>query len=118
MATEGQEGAGEMEALMNVDWSCNVEVRECRNKLIDIQQSLQDQKPPSENWSSIIVTEDRFSQMIQMTAQMQQVMIGQQQTQQQQQQRSQMEQSRRRRSSTGNSVKLPELEIPSFSGEK
>ena len=63
------------------------------------------------------MTEDRFSQMIQMTAQMQQVMIGQQQMQQQQQQ-SQMEQSSRRHSSTGNSVKLPKLEIPSFSGEK
>ena len=56
--------------------------------------------------------------MIQMTAQMQQVMIGQQQMQQQQQQQSQMEQSSRRHSSTGNSVKLPKLEIPSFSGEK
>ena len=37
---------------------------------------------------------------------------------QQQQQNSQMEQSSRRHSSTGNSVKLPKLEIPSFSGEK
>ena len=55
--------------------------------------------------------------MIQMTAKMQQVMVGQQQMQQQQQQ-SQIEQSSRRHSSTGNSVKLPELENPSFSGEK
>ena len=29
-----------------------------------------------------------------------------------------MEQSSRRHSSTGNSVKLPKLEIPSYSGEK
>ena len=55
--------------------------------------------------------------MIQMTAQMQQVMIGQQQMQQQQQQ-SQMEKSNRLHSSTGNAVNLPKLEIPSFSGEK
>ena len=86
VAIEGQEGAQEMEALMNDDWSCIAEVTDCRDELVDIQQSLQDQKPPSENWSSITVTEDRFNQMIQMTAQMQQVMIGQQQMQQQQQQ--------------------------------
>ena len=97
VAMEGQEGAQEMEALMNDDWSCIAEVTDCRDELVDIQQSLQDQKPPSENWSSITVTEDRFNQMIQM---------------------SQMEQSSRRHSSTGNSVKLPKLEIPSFSGEK
>ena len=62
------------------------------------------------------MTEDRFNQIIQMTAQMQQVMIGQQQMKQQQQ--SQMEQSSHRHSSIGNSVKLPKLKIPSFSGEK
>ena len=105
-----------MEALMNDDWSCIAEVTDCRDEFVDIQQSFQDQKPPSENWSSITVTEDRFNQMIQMTVQMQQVMIGQQQMQQQQQQ-SQIEHSSRRHSSTGNSVKLPKLEIPSFSGE-
>ena len=43
---------------------------------MDIYQSLQVQKSPSEHWSSFTVTEDRFNQMIQMTAQMQQVMIG------------------------------------------
>ena len=52
------------------------EVTDCRDELVDIQQSLQDQKPSSENESPITVTEDRFNQMIQMTAQMQQVMIG------------------------------------------
>ena len=76
--------------LMNDDWSCIAEVTDCRDELVDIRQSLQDQKPPSEYWSSITVTEDRFNQNIQMTAQMQQVMIGQQQMQQQQQ-HSQME---------------------------
>ena len=95
VAIEWQEGAQEMEALMNDDWSCISEVTDCRDELVDIQQSLQDQKPPSETWSSITVTEDRFKQMIQMTAQMQQVMIGQQE-----QQQSQMEQSSRRHSYT------------------
>ena len=97
--------------------SCIAEVTGCRDELVDIQRSCQNQKPPSENWSSITVTEDRSNQMIQMTAQMQQVMIGQQQMQQQQQQ-SQMEQSSLRHSSTGNSVKRSTLEIPSFSGER
>ena len=77
VAIEGQEGAQEMEALINDVWSCIAEVTDCRDELVDIQQSLQDQKPPSENWTSITVTEDRFNQMIQVTAQMQQVMIGQ-----------------------------------------
>ena len=47
-----------MEALMNDDWSCIAEVTDCRDEIVDIHQSLQDQKPPSENWSSITVTED------------------------------------------------------------
>ena len=75
VAIEGQEGVQEMEAFMNDDWSCIAEVTDCRDELVDIRQSLQDQKPPSENWSLITATEDRFNQMIQMTAQMQQVMI-------------------------------------------
>ena len=75
---EGQEGAQEIEQLMDEDWSYIAEVTECCDDLLEIQQSLQDQKSPSENWSSITVTEDRFNQMIQMTAQMQQVLIGQQ----------------------------------------
>ena len=38
MAIEGQEGAQEMEALMNDDWSCTAEVTDCRDELGDIQQ--------------------------------------------------------------------------------
>ena len=43
-----------MEALKNDDWSCIAEVTDCRDELVE--QSLQDQKPPSENLSSITVT--------------------------------------------------------------
>ena len=68
VAMKGQEGAQEKEALMNDDWPCIAEVTDCRGELVDIQQSLQDQEPPSENWSSITVTENRFNQMIQMIA--------------------------------------------------
>ena len=105
-----------MEALINDDWSCIAEVTDCRDELVDIQLSLQDQKPLSENWSSITVTKDRFNQLIQMTAQIQQVMTGQQQCNNNNS--SHKWNSQVRHSSTGNSVKLPKLEIPSFSGEK
>ena len=70
-----------MEQLSNDDRSYIASVIECHDELVDIQESLQDQNLPSENWSSITVTEERFNQMIQMTAQMQQVIIGQQQSQ-------------------------------------
>ena len=112
---EGQEGKQEVEQLIHDDWSYIASVIECRDELVDIQESLQDQKLPSDNWSSITVIEDRFNQMIQMTAQMQQVLIGQQQFQQQQQLN--MNQPSRRQTSAGNSVRLPKLEIPSFNGE-
>ena len=60
-----------------------------------------------------------YHQTIQMTAQMQQMIIGQQQMHQQQQQTSQTEQSSHRNvSSTGNSIRQPKLEILWFSGEK
>ena len=49
MAIEGQEGAEEMDVLMSEDWSCIAKVIDCRDEFVDIQQSLQDQKPPSEN---------------------------------------------------------------------
>ena len=34
---------------------------DCRDEHVDLQQSLQDQKPPSENWSSIALTEVQSS---------------------------------------------------------
>ena len=64
VAIEGQEGAQEMKALVNDDWSCIAEVTDCRDELVDIQQSLQEQKPPSEDCSSITVIEDRFNRII------------------------------------------------------
>ena len=118
LGIEGHDGAQEIDLLINEDWTYINEVTNSRDKLVDIDQSLQVQKSPSEHWSSITVAEDRFNQMIQMTAQMQQVMIGQQQMQQQQQHTAQTVESSHRNSSTGNSVRLPKLEIPSFSGEK
>ena len=119
LGIEGQSGAQEIDLLINDDWSYIAEVTICRDELVEIEQCNQVQNSPSERWSSITVTEDRFNQMIQMTAQMQQMIIGQQQMHQQQQQTSQTEQSSHRNvSSAGNSIRLPKLEIPSFSGEK
>ena len=58
------------------------------------------------------VTDERFDQMVQLTAQMQQVLIGQQQLQHQQ---INMAQSNNKQQG---SVRLPKLEIPQFNGDK
>ena len=89
IVVDGQEGAQEVEQFINQDWSYISEVIDCRDELIDIQRMLQDQRSPTENVPSVTVTEDRLTQMIQVTAQMQQVLISQQQLQQQQQHDSQ-----------------------------
>ena len=86
MGIEGQSGAQEIDLLINDHWSYIAEVTICCDELVEIEQCNQVQNSPSERWSSITVTEDRFNQMIQMTAQMQQMIIGQQQMHQQQQQ--------------------------------
>ena len=112
IAVEGQDGAQEAEQLIKEDWSYIAALTDCRDELVDLQNSLQDQKSPAENLSSITVTEDRFNEMIQMTTQMQQVLIGQQQ------QQSNMEQSIDRQTSMGNSVRIPKLEISSFYSNK
>ena len=77
---------------------------------MDIQNS--DHRLPSDNSSSVTVTEDKFHQVIRMTSQMQQVILGQQQLQQQQHIR-----IGQLNSSKYASVGLPILEIPSFSGD-
>ena len=83
-AIEGQDGAQEVETLIREDWEYISTVTDCRDELMELLKSSQDQRP-TDNWSSATVTEDRFNQMVQLTSQMQQVIIGQQQLQQQQQ---------------------------------
>lgn len=112
-AMEGQDGAQEIEALIREDWDYISTVVDCRDELVELQKSLQDQRSPTDNWSSVTVTEERFNQMIQVTAQMQQVIIGQQQLQQQQQ----ISIGQLNNSKTC-SVRLPKIEIPSFNGDK
>ena len=109
---DGQEGEEEIADLIKDDWEYISTVMDYRDELVDLQSSLQEQGSPRENCSSLTVTEDRFDQMVQLTAQMQQVLIGQQQLQNQQ---ITMAQSSNRQQS---SARLPKLEIPSFNGEK
>ena len=98
--------------MIKEDWDYISTVMDCRDELVDIQNS--DQRSPADNSSSVTVTEDKFDQVIQMTSQMQQVILGHQQLQQQQQQIS----IGQLNSSKSASVRLPILEIPSFSGDK
>ena len=110
---DGQEGEEAIGELIKEDWDYISKVMDCRDELINLQGSLQEQVSPQENSSSITVThDDRFDQMVQLTSQMQQVLIGQQQLQHQQ---IAMSQSSIRQQG---SVRLPKLEIPSFNGDK
>ena len=109
---DGQEGEEEIADLIKDDWEYISTVIDCQDELVDLQSSLQEQGLPRENCSSVTVTEDRFDQMVQLTAQMQQVLIGRQQLQNKQ---ITMAQSSNRQQS---SARLPKLEIPSFNGEK
>ena len=111
IAIEGRDGAQEIEELIKEDWDYISTVMDCRDELVDIQNS--DHRLPADNSSSVTVTEDKFDQVIQMTSQMQQVILGQQQLQQQQQ-----ISIGQLNSSKSVSVRLPILEIPSFSGDK
>ena len=82
-----------------------------REELVDIHNS--DHRLPADNSSSVTVTEDKFDQVIQMTSQIQQVFLGQQQLHQQQK-----ISIGQLNSSKSASVRLPILEISSFSGDK
>ena len=80
---EGRDGTQEIEELIKEDWDYISTVMDCRDELVDILNS--DHRSPADNSSSVTVTEDKFDQVIQMTSQMQQVILGEQQLQQQQQ---------------------------------
>ena len=84
LVVDGHDGAQEVEQLITEDWSYIAEVVDSRYELEDIQQTLQDQLLPQENFKSRTFTECKFNQMIQLTVQMQQVLTGQKQLQRQQ----------------------------------
>ena len=114
MATimDGQDGEDEISELIDADWDYIYTVMGCRGDLITLKSSLGEQGSPKVHSSSVTVTDERFDQMVQLTAQMQQVLIGQQQLQHQQ---INMAQSSNRQQG---SVRLPKLEIPPFNGDK
>ena len=80
---------------------------DCQDELANLQASLQEQGSPRENSSSATVTEDWFDRIVQLTINMQQVLIGQQQLLQQ----ISMAQLHTRQYS---SIRLPKLEISFF----
>ena len=82
IVVHGQDGAQEVEQLITEDWSYIAEVVDRRYELEDIQQALQDQKSPQENFSLMRVKEGNFKQMIQSTAQMHQILVDNEQLQQ------------------------------------
>ena len=111
-AIEGQDCAQEVETLIREDWGYISTVTDCRDELMELLKLSQDRRP-TDNWSSATITEDRFSQMIQLTSQMQHIIIGQQQVQQQQQ----ISIGQLNNSKTC-SVRCPKIEIPTSSGDK
>ena len=76
---DGQDGEDEILEVIKADWDYISTVMDCRDELINLKSSLQEQGSPKDNSSSVTVTDDRFDQMVQLTAQMQHILIGQQQ---------------------------------------
>ena len=81
IVVDGQEGEDEILELIKDDWDYISTVMDCRDELINLKSSLQEQGSPKGNSSSVTVTDNRFDQMVQLITQMQQVLIGQQQLQ-------------------------------------
>ena len=84
VVVDGHDGAQEVEQLITEDWSYIAEVVDSRYELEDIQQTLQVQSSSQENVSSRYVKENKFNQVLQLTAQMKNILICQQQLEQQQ----------------------------------
>ena len=84
VVVDGHDGAQEVEQLITEDWSYIAEVVDSRYELEDIQQTLQVQRSSQENISSRYVKENKFNQVLQLTAQMKNILICQQQLEQQQ----------------------------------
>ena len=57
IAIKGWDGAQEIEEIIKEDWDYISTVMDCRNELVDIQNS--DQRPPADNSCSVTVTEDK-----------------------------------------------------------
>lgn len=109
LAVAGTEGADDMEELLTEDGSFMTSVIDCRDQLVTLGKSLLDEKTPSENSSTVTITEERYNRMEQLQLQMQQLFIDHQTVLIQQTQRQQ---------NLNGTVKLPQLDIPTFNGDK
>ena len=76
---DGQEGEDKILELIKDDWDYISTVMDCRDELINLKSSLQEQGSPKGKSSPVTVTDDRFNQMAQLKAQLQQILLGQQQ---------------------------------------
>lgn len=97
----------EMEEMLTEDGAFILLVINCRDHSITLQKSIVDEKTPSENASTITITDERLNRMEQLQVQMQQLLIDHQKMMIQQTQRQQ---------NAISSIKLPQLDIPSFNG--
>ena len=107
LAVAGTDGADDMEELLMEDGLFMNTVIDCRDQLVTLGKSILSDKTPSSNCSEVTITEER-NQIEQLKLQMQQLLLDQQTIQIQQTQREH----------NSNMIKLPQLEMPIFNGDK
>ena len=66
-----------MEQLLTEDGAFMTAVIDCRDQLITMEKSLLNVNSPSENSSTVTITEERYSHMENLQLQMQQLMVDQ-----------------------------------------
>ena len=108
LAVTGQDCEDNIETLLAEDGTFTTSVIDCRNQLITLGKSIASDKTLSSNSSAVFITEDR-SRMEQMQLQIQQLLIDNQTLLLQQTQKQQ---------TLNGTVKLPRLDMPTFSGDK
>ena len=108
LAVARTDGADDMEELLMEDGLFMNTVIDCRDQLVTLGKSILSDKTPSSNCSEVTITEER-NQIEQLKLQMQQLLLDQQTIQIQQTQR---------QHNSNSMIKLPQLEMPIFNGDK
>ena len=83
LVVEGQEGEAGILNLIQEDWDYISTVMYCRDELVNLRISLQEQVSSKESFPSMIATDNSLDKMMKLKAQLQQVLLGQQELQQQ-----------------------------------
>ena len=109
LAVAGTDGEDEMEELLTEDGAFMQLVIDCWDHLVTLQKSLLDEKAPSENASAITKTDEHYTGMEQRKVQMQQMLIDHQ---------TMMIQQTQRQQNSSSTIKLPQLYIPPFNGDR